>query len=52
MEEIATAQADLKCEESYVTDVEAKVRDEYEKKFAAQNAALITQAQTRLGVAK
>ena len=33
-------------------DIEAKVKDEYQTKFASENAALITKAQTRLGSGK
>jgi hypothetical protein len=47
-EELATAQADLDCEEKYVVDVEDKVKAEYIKKFAEENAALLTKAQAQL----
>ena len=51
-EELTTAQTDLACETKYVKDIEAKVKDEYQKKFASENAALITKAQTKLGSGK
>lgn len=47
-EELATAQADLECEEKHVVDVEDKVKAEYIKKFARENAALLTKAQAEL----
>ncbi len=47
-EEIATAQADLECEEKYVVDVEDKVKAEYVKKFAQENAVLLSKAQSEL----
>ena len=47
-EELATAQADLDCEEKFVVDVEDKVKAEYIKKFAQENAVLLTKAQTEL----
>ena len=47
-EELATAQADLDCEEQYVVDIEDKVKAEYVKKFAQENATLITKAQAEL----
>ena len=50
--EIATAQADLACEEKYISDVEAKVKGEYERKFATENAALISRANSRFGISK
>lgn len=51
-EEVATAQADLSCEEKYVSDVEAKVKGEYEKKFAIENAVLLSKAQANFGAGK
>ena len=51
-EEIATAQADLACEEKYISDVEVKVKGEYERKFATENAALISRANSRFGISK
>ena len=51
-EELATAQADLDCEEQFVTDVEDKVKSEYVKKFAEENAVLITKAQAALAKRK
>lgn len=47
-EEIATAQADLDCEEKFVVDVEDKVKAEYVKKFAQENAVLLSKAQAEL----
>ncbi len=47
-EEIATAEADLECEEKYVVDVEDKVKAEYVKKFAQENAVLLSKAQSEL----
>ncbi len=47
-EEIATAQADLDCEEKYVVDVEDKVKAEYVKQFAQENAVLLSKAQAEL----
>ena len=47
-EEIATAQADLDCEEKYVVDVEDKVKAEYVKKFAQENSVLLSRAQAEL----
>ena len=47
-EEVATAQADLECEEKYVVDVEDKVKAEYVKKFAQENAVLLSKAQSDL----
>lgn len=47
-EEVATAQADLECETKYVVAIEDKVKAEYVKKFAQENAALLTKAQTEL----
>lgn len=47
-EELATAQADLDCEEKYVVDIEDKVKSEYVKKFAEENAVLLTKAQAEL----
>jgi hypothetical protein len=47
-EELATAEADLGCEEKFVVDIEDKVKAEYVKKFAQENAALLTKAQTQL----
>ena len=47
-EEIATAQADLDCEEKFVVDVEDKVKAEYIKQFAEENAVLLSKAQTEL----
>ncbi len=47
-EEIATAEADLDCEEKYVVDVEDKVKAEYVKKFAQENAVLLSKAQSEL----
>lgn len=51
-DELATAQADLDCEEKYVVDVEDKVKSEYVKKFAQANAALLTKAQAQLAKRK
>ena len=51
-DELATAQADLDCEEKYVVDVEDKVKSEYVKKFAQENAALLTKAQAQLAKRK
>ena len=51
-EELSTAKTALVCETKYVTAIEAKVDDEYEKKFASENAALITKAQTKLASGK
>ena len=51
-EELTTAQADLDCEEQFVTDVEDKVKAEYVKKFAQENAVLITKAQAELAKRK
>ena len=51
-EEIKTAQTDLACEDKFVSQVDAKVKDEYQKKFASENAALISSAQAKLGTAK
>ena len=47
-EELATAQADLECEEKFVVDIEDKVKAEYIKKFSEENAVLIKQARQRL----
>ena len=47
-EEIATARADLACEEKHVAAIEANVKAEYEKRFAEENAVLLTNAQARL----
>ncbi len=47
-EEIATAQADLDCEEQYVVDAEDKVKAEYIKQFAEENAVLLSKAQAEL----
>ena len=47
-EELATAQADLDCEEEYIVDIEDKVKAEYIKKFAQENAILLTKAQAEL----
>lgn len=52
VEELATAQADLDCEEKHVVDVEDKVKAEYVKKFAQENAALLTKAQAELAKGK
>ena len=51
-EELGTAQADLDCEEQFVADVEDKVKSEYIKKFAQENAALLTKAQAQLAKRK
>ena len=51
-EELATAQADLDCEEKYVVDVEDKVKSEYVKKFAEENAVLLSKAQAELAKRK
>jgi hypothetical protein len=42
-EEVATARADLACEQRHVTPVEAVVRARYEASFRRRNAALIRQ---------
>lgn len=47
-EELTTAESDLACEEEHVVDVEDKVKAEYVKKFAQENAALLTKAQAEL----
>ena len=47
-EEVATAQADLDCEEKHVVAIEDKVKAEYVKKFAQENAVLLTKAQAEL----
>ncbi len=47
-EEVATAQADLDCEEKHVVDIEDKVKAEYIKKFAQENVVLLTKAQAEL----
>ena len=47
-EELATAQADLDCEEQFVVDVEDKVKAEYIKKFSEENAVLLKEARQRL----
>lgn len=52
VEELSTAQTDLACENKFVKDIDAKVKDEYQKKFAAENAALISKAQVKLGGGK
>jgi hypothetical protein len=44
-EEVATARADLACEQRYVTPVESVVRPRYEARFRRRNAALISQVQ-------
>ena len=51
-EELATAQADLDCEEEFVVNVEDKVKAEYVKKFSAENAALISKARAKFGPTK
>lgn len=51
-EELATAEADLECEEKFVIDIEDKVKAEYVKKFAEENAVLLSKAQTELGKPK
>ncbi len=51
-EELETAQADLECEEEFVADIEDEVKGEYEKKFADENAALISRASAELGLKK
>ncbi len=51
-EELKTAQTDLACEDKYVNAIDSKVKDEYQKKFAAENAALISKAQAKVGTAK
>ena len=48
VEEIATAEADLDCEEKFVVDVEDKVKAEYVKKFAQENTVLLSKAQAEL----
>lgn len=47
-EELQTAQADLDCEQKYVVGIEDKVKAEYTKKFAEENAVLLTRAQAEL----
>ena len=47
-DELATAQADFDCEEAHVVEVEDKVKAEYTKKFAEENAVLLTKAQAEL----
>lgn len=47
-EELATAEADLDCEEKYVVDAEDKVKAEYVKQFAEENAVLLSKAQAEL----
>ena len=42
-EEVATARADLACEQRHVTPVEAVVRPLYEAEFRRRNAGLISQ---------
>jgi hypothetical protein len=42
-EEVATARADLACEQHHVTPVESAVRPGYEAEFRRRNAALISQ---------
>ncbi|HLE42914.1 MAG TPA: hypothetical protein VJB36_02760 [Methylomirabilota bacterium] len=44
-EEVATAVADLACEEEHITPVEDEVRPQYEAEFRQANADLITQVQ-------
>ena len=51
-EELSTAQTDLACEVKYVKEIDAKVKDEYQKKFASENASIITKAQAKLGGTK
>ena len=40
-QEVAMVQADIECEEKHIADVEEKVRKEYERTFAEENAALL-----------
>jgi hypothetical protein len=47
-EELATAEADLDCEEKFVVDAEDKVKAEYVKQFAEENAVLLSKAQAEL----
>ncbi len=47
-EELATAEADLDCEEKYVVDAEDEVKAEYVKKFSEENAVLLSKAQAEL----
>ena len=48
VEEIATARADLDCEQAYVVDVEDKVKAEYVEQFAQENSVLLSRAQAEL----
>jgi hypothetical protein len=42
-DEVATARADLDCEQKHITPVESKVRPQYEAQFRQRNQALISQ---------
>ena len=48
VEEIATARADLDCEQACVVDVEDKVKAEYVEQFAQENSVLLSRAQAEL----
>lgn len=51
-EELKTAQTDLGCEDKFVNAIDSKVKDEFQKKFAAENAALLSKAQAKVGATK